>query len=933
MKNLNLKANPNRQRWGAFGAFAVIAVVLAGCGKSADEYVSRAQALRDKGDIPAAVIELKNALQKDPKNLVARILLGQTYLDLSDPVNAETDLLRARADGAASALLAKPLAETELQLGKFGNALTESEIPPDAAPALKASLYSIRGLALGAQGKSVAADDAFAAGLGQDPRSVDVLAAMVQYAVARHDLATARERLAQALDAAPTSTRVIALKGAVNFADQKFSEAEEAFLRVIKAQPWNVGARTDVAQAEIAQGKLKEADANLATVLRASPKAPRPNYLRALTAFQAHDYPTAQSRIEIVLSATSGNAPVLLLAGSISYALGQFEQANSYLGQYVNLVPQDARGRRLLGAVQMQLGHPADAVKTLSPALAASDNDAQILALIGEAAARSGDTLGAEKYLTQALEKQPGNAAVRTELGLTKISLGETGAAIEEFERAGKDDPNALGPDAALIGTYLKAKEYDKALAVAEGLQDRQATNPIGFDFAGIVQFVKGDREAAQAALLKAKDLRAEDPIALRGLAALAVLDGKLDVATGYYETLVRANPKDAQAAIALAQLQFSAAKPDAAGATLQKALEQDGDNSTIRAALARLLLVQNKPADALTLVRQALVKNPKAPELLEVAGLAQLATGGVEGALASFKALVDVTPQAGSAHRELAQAYSAAHENAAALAEARAAVKLAPEDKQAELTLGSLLVTTKNFDEARQLSDAWATASPQDSDLAELQGIIASAQDRTPDALAAFQRAVAMHDDGVYRARLALAQEKAGDTGAAEKTLTAWLATNPNDIAARTTLGDVDVRLRRFSEARDQYAEVVKLAPNDVAVENNLAWTLSLLGQTDEALQHARHAAAQAPNSPSVLDTLGVVLLEKGNAGEARDALEKAAKGAPDAASIQFHFAQALAQTDAKDKARDVLRSALATQAPFDERDQAQKLFKDLGG
>jgi putative PEP-CTERM system TPR-repeat lipoprotein len=932
LKNINLNARREHRILRVLATLTLVAVALSACGKSADEYISRAQARRDKGEIPAAVIELKNALQKEPKNLTARVMLGQTYLDLSDPVNAEADLLRARADGADAAVLAKPLAQAELELGKLDKALSESEFPPNASPALKASLDSIRGMAYATQGKSTAADDAFAAGLKEDPHSADLLVALVRYAVARHDVPATHERLAQALNEAPKDIRVVALKGTVAFADGDFGQAEEAFTQVTKTQPWNLGARTDLAQAQIAAGKLKEADANLAIVLKASPKAARPNYFRALDAYRAQDYATASTSIQNVLSVSKDNATALLLAGAISYALNQFEQANSYLSYYVARVPNDVRGLQLLGAVQIRLGRPADAVKTLSPAVAAGGDNAQLLALIGEAAARSGDTLGAEKYLTQALTQQPDNAAVRTELGLSKAALGETDAAIEEFEKASKVDPNSLGPDAALFATYERTGDFDKALAVAEGLKAKQPTKPLGFDLAGVAQLAKGDRAAAQSAWSKARELSPQDALALRGLAALAVQDGKLDVATGYYETLVQANPKDTQASIGLARLQLQTGKPDAAKATLQTAIDQNPDATPARVGLARFLLSQRKNSDALSVAEDALAKNPRDPEVLAVVAAARLAVGQVDKALATFKLLLNIAPQSGEAHRETALAYAAMHDNERALTEARTAVELAPDDRAAKLTFGSFLIAARNFDEARPRVDEWAAAAPQDAGLAELQGVIASAQNRTQDALDAFQRAVAVQDTNVGRMRLAEMQDKVGQADAAEKTLTSWLDTHPDDAVARNALAQHYLAEKQTAKARDQYAQILQQVPNDVAIENNLAWTMSLLGQKDDALRHAQHAAAAAPNAPGVLDTLGVILLQNGKTSEAREALEKAAKGAPEVASIQFHFAQALEQTGAKDKARDALRSALLTKNPFDERDQAQKLLAELG-
>src|SRR6516165_6196083 len=149
-----------RDRLGIPAALVLVALVLSACGKSANEYINRAQALLDSGNIPAAVVELKNALQEEPNNVKARVLLAQSYLDMSDPTAAEAHLLRARSDGADAALLAKPSAESELRLGKFDEALRESEFPSNASPALKASLYSVRAMAYRGQGKTAEADEA-----------------------------------------------------------------------------------------------------------------------------------------------------------------------------------------------------------------------------------------------------------------------------------------------------------------------------------------------------------------------------------------------------------------------------------------------------------------------------------------------------------------------------------------------------------------------------------------------------------------------------------------------------------------------------------------------------------------------------------------------------------------------------------------------------
>src|SRR5271154_1268617 len=237
---------------------ALSIALLAGCGKSktADDFIRSAQAHRDAGELSAAIIDLKNALQKEPKNLQARVLLGQSYVDLSDGVSGEAELLNARQGGAPALALAKPLAEAELILGKSADVLKETaQLPPDAPAALKASLLSLRGQAYMALGQMDDARDAFAAGAKEDPHSVDVLTGRVRYELALGNLAGAREQLAVAEQESPKATRVVMLKGMIDLAAAQFPEAEQDFQSVIKAQSWNLVAYVNLARSQIAQDK------------------------------------------------------------------------------------------------------------------------------------------------------------------------------------------------------------------------------------------------------------------------------------------------------------------------------------------------------------------------------------------------------------------------------------------------------------------------------------------------------------------------------------------------------------------------------------------------------------------------------------------------------------------------------------------------------
>ncbi len=85
-------------------ALAVSLAALPGCSKEASSQKSLALAkqAQAKGDTKAAVIDLKNALQKDPENRDARLLLGKLYDEMGDGASAEKELREASRLGESA---------------------------------------------------------------------------------------------------------------------------------------------------------------------------------------------------------------------------------------------------------------------------------------------------------------------------------------------------------------------------------------------------------------------------------------------------------------------------------------------------------------------------------------------------------------------------------------------------------------------------------------------------------------------------------------------------------------------------------------------------------------------------------------------------------------------------------------------------------------
>ena len=106
--------------------------------------ISEAKLYQQKGDNQAAIIQLKNALQKNPDDAEARYLLGMIYQETGDPLSAEKELRKALALGISRDKVMPGLAKVLLIQGQFQKVLDETDQTTSKGPA-SPEILSLRG--------------------------------------------------------------------------------------------------------------------------------------------------------------------------------------------------------------------------------------------------------------------------------------------------------------------------------------------------------------------------------------------------------------------------------------------------------------------------------------------------------------------------------------------------------------------------------------------------------------------------------------------------------------------------------------------------------------------------------------------------------------------------------------------------------------------
>jgi tetratricopeptide (TPR) repeat protein len=97
----------------------------------------------------------------------------------------------------------------------------------------------------------------------------------------------------------------------------------------------------------------------------------------------------------------------------------------------------------------------------------------------------------------------------------------------------------------------------------------------------------------------------------------------------------------------------------------------------------------------------------------------------------------------------------------------------------------------------------------------------------------------------------------------------------HPNELLARSYLGDTQFALRSWADAEKTFAEYVAIAPNSPWAWGRLSKAQARQGRHDEAIAAAKKGFALSPTSPEARLELGSRLIDAGKLAEAEEILQ----------------------------------------------------------
>ncbi|HEY7311653.1 MAG TPA: tetratricopeptide repeat protein [Gemmataceae bacterium] len=358
----------------------------------------------------------------------------------------------------------------------------------------------------------------------------------------------------------------------------------------------------------------------------------------------------------------------------------------------------------VLGSSLLATGNAAEAVRLLESACARRPQDFWLNYQLGVALSQLKPPQNAEsvRYCTAAIALRPDVPSLWVNLGGVLAPQGRLPEAIAAFNKAIDLKPDYALAHYSLGIARMKGNDTDR------GRKSLEEAIRLWPDFApaheALGNLLARQREPAEAEkhLREAIRLKPNYADAHNDLANVLAMRGKPDEAIASYRTALKFAPNDAKIWKNLGEIQGRQARWEEAVDSFEKALRLDPNYAEVHNDLGFVRLQQRRPNEAVAALRKAVALQPNS--LKANANLANaLRLGGQrKEAISVYRKVIELHPSPDT-HYNLGNALLESGDLTGAKASCDEALKLKPDYAEARATLGLVLLSQGQFDEAKR--------------------------------------------------------------------------------------------------------------------------------------------------------------------------------------------------------------------------------------
>lgn len=838
---------------------AITLVLIVSCGKqTSEEHIQSAQQFLEQNNVEAAVLELKNAVQVDPKSASARFELGKVYLLINDFESAEKELNRALEYGYSPAEVIPLISKAYKRTGAYA-ALSEIDHKSEGlSPVQEAEVGFFKLQSLVQLNKLEEASALIDELQKLDTQSVYKGLSLVYRNIIEQDFTTALAEVNELKKQSPLNTDILKLQGQLLLQQQKPTEAVEVYQEYVNEYPEDFQTVFVLAKLLVDSGKTQEAEPHVDSLLKLNPENAYLNQLKGTIRAAENDFENALKYSEKAIINGRGDPVLRLIAGFSAYQLKDYETANQHLSYIASSLPDNHPGLKMLAASQLQLGMSTEAGDVLDRLNQVSEADALLFSKTGYELIRSGEIKQAKEVIERS-ELISRTADDLTRLGVLKLSVNDL-QGIVDLEKALEQAPEMENTKRTLATAYVATKQWDKATELAEAWKQSAPDDVNGYLLAGEILAKQGQYEDAKVEYNKVLEIESGNGLALLALANVTFLQGDVEKSASMLSDILSKKANYIPALTSFYLIKKEQGDNQAGIQPTLDAFNAEPQNTSLAMLLAKMHFSEKQWQKALDIVNTFSADNSAPNAYWQVKGQSLLSLNQATAAAEHYDLWLSLYPNSKQANVGKMLMLDAQNKFAEGLEMATTFLEKR-EDLQMQLLKTHFLVMSKDFDAAQDMLD---TFPEQLMSLPFVQGFkarILISQKNFAEALPLAQSSYAGLANSRNLVVLLSLYEKLGENDKGLKLLKQHAHNFPNDLAAKMLLAE-----RQLTNDRDaainNYLASLKLNPNNFVVLNNLAYLYLEQGRTDEAKELATRAVDLRPDNAAAIDTLAQVFV-----------------------------------------------------------------------
>lgn len=704
-------------------ALLLAALLISGCGGAESrkaKYLAKGKAYIEEKNYDKAKIEVKNALQIDPKFAEGYYLMGiveearqnwqQAFGNFGKAVELDPDHIEARGKLGRLQLMA-------------GNA-EEATKTADAILARQPENIMGKSLKLAALAKTGNVKEALAKAqelAASNPTSPDAIDLLASLYLGQNNLDKAAEVLRNGIAANPKHIAFRMTLAQIHMNKKETEKAVQLVQEVIALEPERLPHRVALAMLYSQTNQFDNAEKTLREAIQADPEDMDRHLL--LAEFLATRKSLAEAEAEL-LAAIKSNPEAYKLRFALAKAYEVAEARDKLAQVYRDIIDADDTGknglqaRNKLAELLLKQGQRAEAEKLTEEVLKENPKDNDALINRGRLALIKSDPETAINALRQVMRDQPGSVVASSLLASAHMQKKEPQLASEVLLKVVEANPANIQARLAYSQFLAQNKDVDGALkAVGEAL--KVAPNNMEVLLARMdLLTVKQDMKGVQSVIATIKEKHPNNPVGYYHMGRYHASQKRYDEAVREFEqALARSGAKDSfQVLSAIVSTRVAQGKPDLAINRLNEILKAAPNHPFAHELVAEVHITKKQYTEAEKSLNEAIKNNPKWNVPYRNLANLHMVRGDSRAAAETYQKGLDAIPDDTQLLFHIAEMYERTRDFDKAIATYERVLKKDAESEVARNNLASLLTDQKGdasgLKRARELAQNFQSSS-----------------------------------------------------------------------------------------------------------------------------------------------------------------------------------------------------------------------------